>query len=105
MPRLIACRDYVREEILLALPVPVKVAMIIQVVLGKISEKPNVELAAVDPSKVKGMGRDLHDNMGNPGIEHFSKHLLDVVGFWSCDGGWKDAVPIPIVDRADHPTG
>ncbi len=103
MPLLAASGYDSREEILLALAVLVEIGMIVEVVLSEIGEHPHIEMAAINPPKVKGMGRYLHHDVCRPRIHHLSEHFLDIVGFWSCQRGWDNSAAIPIVNCANHP--
>ncbi len=90
------------KEAGLALEIVIHCLMVIEMIRSTIGENPDIEMASLYSVLMQGMGGDLHDDMGDPLLQHVLQHLLEVIGFGGCrcrpvDGSFK-----MVVDGSDN---
>ena len=78
---LCALLEAAMEEEGFCLPVVLEIAMIIEVVMGKVREYGAIEIDPFHPALIKGMGRDLHYRVADAFFPHVGQERLDLHGF------------------------
>ena len=77
---LCALLEAVMEEEGFCLPVVLEIAMIIEVVMGKVREYGAIEIDPFYPALIEGMGRDLHYRLADALFPHVGQERLDLHG-------------------------
>ena len=75
--------------------------VIIHVILSQVREYTCIKSAVIHPVKVKPVGRDFHDDMGNTGVFHVMKGSLKINGIRCCHRVVKNLMIISDIDGSD----
>ena len=91
-----------REKATFGLEIGVQIVMIIQVILTQIGEDRHVVQASGHAVEIQGMGRDLHDHMGDPLVGHGFQIFLQFRSVGCGHTGRNGPAAEADVHRAQH---
>ena len=97
--------EHLGKEAPLRLEVVLHRLVVIEVVLGKVGEDPQVECAVVDPLEVDGVRRNLHRHMRDPEIGHLPDDPLQLERFRGRIRRGKCLAPVAVVYRTQDADG